>query len=272
MPRTFRTFLVLSALMLLSVLPADAQRRTTPQRWSRDCNNDYDRDRARFCLVHESTMPSSSGVLTIDGRMNGGISVIGTNRRDILIIAKIQSNARTEERAEELAGEIRIHAERGRIYAEGPDTRSREGWSVSFEVEVPLNTDLDLKANNGGIAVTDVSGVLRMQTQNGGVQLRSVAGDVLAETMNGGVDVRLEGDRWQGRGLEATTMNGGVRVLIPDNYNAHLETGTVNGGIDIDFPVTVRGRIGRRITTDLGRGGAPIRVMTTNGGVVIRRG
>lgn len=269
--RMFRTFLPLVILCLAATVPGAAQRRYSADRWSRDCNNDYDRDYARFCLVSESTMDATDGVLSIDGRMNGGITVYGSNRRDILIRSKIQANARSEARAEEIVREVRIRTERGRIYAEGPESRNREGWSVSFEVEVPSRTDLDLRANNGGIAVEAVNGVLRLQTQNGGVHLQSVAGDVSAETMNGGVDVRLDGDRWQGRGLDATTMNGGVRVLIPDNYNARLETGTVNGGIDIDFPVTVQGRIGRRITTDLGRGGPTIRVTTTNGGVVIRR-
>ena len=72
--------------------------------------------------------------------------------------------------------------------------------------------------------------------------------------------------------VAAAESNGGVRVRIPEGYSARLETGTVNGGIDIDFPVTVRGRIGRQVTTDLGQGGATVRVMTTNGGVVIRRG
>ena len=37
----------------------------------------------------------------IDGRTNGGVSVFGSNRRDVLIRARIQANARTEERAEE---------------------------------------------------------------------------------------------------------------------------------------------------------------------------
>jgi hypothetical protein len=68
------------------------------------------------------------------------------------------------------------------------------------------------------------------------------------------------------------TSNGGVHLLIPSSYSAQLETGTTNGGIDIDFPVTVRGRIGRRITTELGRGGPLIRAITTNGGVDVRRG
>jgi DUF4097 and DUF4098 domain-containing protein YvlB len=110
-----------------------------------------------------------------------------------------------------------------------------------------------------------------METQNGGIHLDAVNGDVVAETMNGGLHVALDGDRWEGKGLDATTTNGGVRVSVPRDYSAHLETGTVNGGVDIDFPVTVQGRIGRRISTDLGRGGATIRVMTQNGGVVIKR-
>lgn len=66
------------------------------------------------------------------------------------------------------------------------------------------------------------------------------------------------------------TSNGGVTLDIPQGYNAELETGTVNGGMEIDFPVTVQGRINRRIRTTLGRGGASIRAVTTNGGVKIR--
>jgi hypothetical protein len=50
-----------------------------------------------------------------------------------------------------------------------------------------------------------------------------------------------------------------------------LETGTVNGGISLDFPVTVPGRIGRSLDIELGEGGATVRAMTTNGGVRIVR-
>ena len=275
-PRTFRTFLSLAILLLAGALPGAAQRRPDPDRWVRECNTNSrytSRDRERFCAVQETTLDSPSGTLSIDGRVNVGIAVQGSNRRDILIVARIEAGARTEERAEDLARMVRIRTDRGRIYAEGPEETGRnEWWSVSFDVEVPTRTDLDLRAQNGGLSVADVSGVLRLETQNGGVHLSAVSGDVSAETTNGGVNVTLDGDRWQGRGLEAITTNGGVRVLVPDNYNARLETGTTNGGIDIDFPVTVRGRIGRQVSTDLGRGGATIRVMTTNGGVIIRRG
>ena len=261
-----------AALLLLAATPAFAQRRSSSDAWSRDCDRRGDRDSERFCMTSESTMASPAGTLVVDGRRNGGISVFGSSRRDVLITARIQASARSEARAEEIARAIRIRTVDGRIFAEGPETGSREWWSVNFEVDVPSRSDLDLRAANGGIEVVDVRGVLRLETTNGGIHLEGVGGDVVAETTNGGMDVRLVGERWEGKGLEAITSNGGVRVRIPDGYSAHLETGTVNGGIDIDFPVTVRGRIGRQVTTDRGQGGATIRVMTTNGGVVIRRG
>jgi hypothetical protein len=45
----------------------------------------------------------------------------------------------------------------------------------------------------------------------------------------------------------------------------------VNGGIDVDFPVTVQGRIGREFSTTLGRGGPLLRAATTNGQVRVSR-
>ena len=83
--------------------------------------------------------------------------------------------------------------------------------------------------------------------------------------------MRLAGTEWSGEGLDAQTTNGGVTLAVPAGYNAHLEASTVNGGMQIEFPVTVQGDIRRRLSVDLGRGGRPIQVGTTNGGVVVRR-
>jgi hypothetical protein len=45
----------------------------------------------------------------------------------------------------------------------------------------------------------------------------------------------------------------------------------VNGGIRIDSPVRVEGRIDRELSTDLGAGGPTVRAVTTNGGVQVKR-
>ena len=145
---------------------------------------------------------------------------------------------------------------------------------------MPRSTNLDLKAQNGGIGISSVEGTLQFETQNGGVSLWDVAGDVKGRTTNGGVHVALGGNSWRGNGLDVTTTNGGVHLQIPDTYAANIETGTTNGGFHSNIPaltVTTEDVKGQprhnrptRLNTSLNGGGAPIRLMTTNGGVHIQ--
>jgi len=245
-------------------------------RWERGDQGWCDRewgsgDHERSCEVLTATVQAPRQI-TVDGGTNGGVNVSGWDRSDVQIRAKVWADARSEERAQEIEKGVRIRVEGGRISADGPDTGRRESWGVSYEIMVPRSMDLDVDTHNGGVSVTDVAGDIRFQAMNGGVHLVRVGGDVRGRTMNGGLTVELAGDHWEGAGLDAQTTNGGVKMIVPEDYSAELVTGTVNGGINIDFPVTVRGRIGRQIRTTLGDGGAPVRVTTTNGAVRITRG
>jgi DUF4097 and DUF4098 domain-containing protein YvlB len=117
------------------------------------------------------------------------------------------------------------------------------------------------------VSADDVEGDLDFHAMNGGIRVANVAGDVRGETTNGGISASLSGRSWRGKGLNLRTTNGGVNLTIPRGYNAQLETGTTNGGMRIDFPITVQGLVGKRIQTQLGTGGPMVRVTTTNGGV-----
>lgn len=236
------------------------------------CEEDRgDRDRDRYCMVLEASFEDPDE-LSVDGGMNGGVTVEGWERAEVEVRAKVWARAGSEERAEEIANAVDVRMDRGRLGAEGPDTGRRESWGVSWEIMVPRATDLDIETFNGGIGVADVSGRIRFEALNGGVRLTEIAGDVQGRTTNGGLHIELAGSSWSGEGLDVETTNGGVTVRVPEDYSARLETGTVNGGIDVDFPVRVQGRIGRRLTTTLGDGGPTIRAVTTNGGVKIQRG
>ncbi|MFN2316576.1 MAG: DUF4097 domain-containing protein [Gemmatimonadales bacterium] len=260
------------ATMALSAAPsAQAQRSDDSRPWLERCRDGWgDRDRAVACREQELTMPVTGGELSVNARPNGSITVVGSNRRDIHVTARIQAQARSQSDADALMSEIAIVTDRG-LRAEGPRAGRDEGWSVSYVIEVPREIDLTLSSTNGGVNVREVTGRLEMSTTNGGITLASVAGDVRGRTSNGSVNVTLEGDRWQGQGLDVQTTNGSVRLYVPERYHANLEAGTTNGGMNFDFPVTVRGRISRRMETQLGDGGALIRVMTTNGGVRVTR-
>lgn len=257
------------ALVVCVVAAAPSAAQVAWQRGEEGCDrNRGSRDNDRYCEVLTASM-ASPGSLVIDGGMNGGVDVIGGTGNQVQIRAKVFANARSADRAEEIARQVDVRVDGGRIYADGPDTGRRESWGVSYEITVPTNTDLDIETLNGGISVEDVAGDIRFEAMNGGVHLTGVAGDVRGHTTNGGLHIELDGDRWDGAGLDVETTNGGIDLYVPEGYSAELETGTVNGGIDIDFPVTVQGRIGRRLRTTLGSGGPSVRVVTTNGGVNI---
>lgn len=229
--------------------------------------NNYNDDRETACEVREFTLPR--GAVSAE-TSNGSIRVTGEDRGDIFVRALVMANARTEERAKEILKEVTIDTTGG-LKADGPRNLNRAGWWVSYRIQAPKTTDVTLRSSNGALAVTDVKGAMRLRTSNGSIRLMDVAGDVEADTSNGSVNATLSGRAWDGAGLSVTTSNGSVRLTVPDNYNARLIAGTSNGGIDVDFPITVQGRIDRDIDTNLGSGGAPIRVRTSNGSVRVER-
>ncbi len=255
-----------SALLFAATAAAQGEDRT--QRWLQNCDKHWNSDRARFCEVRESSIRAAS-TLSVDGRDNGGVSFFGWDRNDVKVVAMIRTSADSDAEAKALSREVKIETGGGRVRAEGPSSRGRRSWSVSYRVYVPRQSNLQAVTKNGGVSAQQVEGTMEFEATNGGISLDGVGGDIRAETTNGGVNARLTGTTWKGRGLDLRTTNGGVSIRIPRGYNARLETGTVNGGMSVDFPITVRGRIGRHVETQLGSGGPLVRAVTTNGGVKI---
>lgn len=263
--------------LVFAVLPTSTLRaQESDDEWLENCHDWKDwGSRARHCEIRETGMKATGRPLSIDPGMNGGVEITGWNRDSVAVTARIQVNARTTEDAEAIARDIRIEASGGTVRASGgrgPFGRN-QNWSVSFVVMVPRRSDLTLSTQNGPLSVDDVAGRMDLSTQNGPLSLSGVGGDVHARAQNGPLTIELMGARWEGAGLDAETQNGPADLRIPENYNAKVEFGTVNGPMDVGFPMTVTlsGRIRDRINTTLGSGGPSIRVVTTNGPMTVRR-
>ncbi len=222
----------------------------------------------RACEMRTITI-SAPGNLDVSS-MNGGINIIGEDRKDVQIDARVEAWAESASDASGILRDVQIQANGGTIRDKGPNFHwGNRGYGISYTIHAPRQISTELKTMNGGIGLSHLNGDLKFDTTNGGVDLSDLAGKVHGSTVNGGLDISLSGDRWQGEGLNAETTNGGVTLNIPENYAAHLETGTVNGGIEINFPVTIQGEIKHRLETNLNGGGPTIHAETTNGGVTI---
>ena len=257
----------MNRILILALCLAPA---ALPQDKTMTCDDEgHGSEHGHYCEIREVTVPAG-GWLDVDGGANGGISIKGSDRGDILVRSKVQAYRDDESDSRRVAAEIRVETAGGRVHATGP-TSEKHGWGVSYEIFVPQRTDLVLHTHNGGISISGVQGHTQFEAVNGGVSLRRLAGSVEGHTTNGGLHLELDSDHWDGDRCDVSTTNGGVTIRVPSSYSAHLETGTVNGGVSVDFPVTVQGEVNRHLAVDLGSGGRLVRATTTNGGVRVER-
>jgi hypothetical protein len=177
-----------------------------------------------------------------------------------------------------------------RLYEDGPFRTSNGtnyrgesyyGYRVvfDFEVQVPYDTELDLKALNNGIVVKKTTGDYNIHGLNGGIEMADVAGSGIVSTLNGKVKVTFSKN--PAKASQFKTLNGSVDVWFQNGLNADLKFKKLNGGIYTDFevtalPQTVAGdssggkfvyRSDRKMAGRAGKGGPELTFDTLNGSI-----
>jgi DUF4097 and DUF4098 domain-containing protein YvlB len=135
---------------------------------------------------------------------------------------------------------------------------------------VPRGTVVDLRNTNGKLQLEGLAGEVHARTVNGGIEARGISAQVLeASTVNGGVEVEITAPLAGAGKVTLESVNGGVRLSLPETSKASVVARVTNGGIDtggLGFQVTGE-QTRRRFEGTLNGGGAEIRLETTNGGV-----
>ena len=128
---------------------------------------------------------------------------------------------------------------------------------------------MDLRAENGAIGIRDVNGRLDARTKNGPIAFRGSAGDVRLVAENGPIKVRLTSPTWSGKGLDASTQNGPVKLVVPQGLRSGVRvTGSEHSPMKWGDGLGrvykgVMGSDGQGFT--LGREPVVIRLSTVNG-------
>src|SRR2546430_13239760 len=121
--KIFRYASVACAVLIFSICAAAQKKDGSMQcRESRDYGNSYE-----HCDIREQTLPAG-GLITVDGRQNGGISIKAWDRAEILARAKVQTRAPSQAEADQLAQQVRIETAVLNIHAVGPDHRDQYEW------------------------------------------------------------------------------------------------------------------------------------------------
>ncbi|HEX6215319.1 MAG TPA: DUF4097 family beta strand repeat-containing protein [Vicinamibacterales bacterium] len=251
---------------------------------------------ARQQAVDQVTVPVSdpSRPALIDvSLVQGSITVRGTNRKDVLVVARPETDRPSRRYDADATGLRRIPQSAGfRISEEGNRVKissDSPNRSITFEIEAPARANLKLHTVNGGeIVVDNIDGDIDVSNVNGGITLTNVAGSVTAGTTNGSVRATMTRVTAE-RQMAFTSLNGTVDVTLPPTTKANLRLRSDNGDVYSDFEVQLapsapvvqesRGSNGRyRISRNrsivgaINGGGPEFELRTFNSNVYVRKG
>jgi hypothetical protein len=272
-------------ILMMATLPLTAGRWDDEHRWKVDEKES----------IRRTFDAAGSGRKLLVDNVHGFIHVTGTSGSQIQVSVEKHIFADSSEAMAEAKRDVKLDiSQQGnflRLYEDGP-FRSGNGMNYrgdsyygyrvvfDFEVQVPYDTEVALKAvNQGDILVKKVTGDYEIRGINGGIEMEDVAGAGLVSTINGKVKVTFSKN--PAKATQFKTLNGSVDVYFQRELNADLKFKKLNGGIYTDFevsalPRTVAGnspdgkfvyRSDRVMTGRTGKGGPELSFDTLNGSI-----
>ncbi len=231
----------------------------------------------------------SGGVVRIgrltDRELSQGVSISYT----VTVPAASSVRSKTgsgSQHLEGIDGSIEASSGSGSLTLKEVGGRSKASSGSGSITADTLGGAFHASAGSGSIRATGVSGPIIAKTSSGSIDLEQTgAGDVEVASSSG--SVRVRGVRGGVRGSTSSgsltiqgepsaawrlsASSGHVNVNLPDTQGFELDANSRSGRVDVGFPVTVSGTIGRHSVRGSARGGGPLlHVRTSSGGISIQ--
>jgi hypothetical protein len=212
-----------------------------------------------------------SGELTLEVATGSGrIEVHAGNSDTVVIRGRIQAN-NSWFASESPAERVRRIEQNPPIAQDGNsihvgqvgDLDRYDNVSISYDITVPEATQLRAAAGSGAIRAEGIKGPARVTTGSGSIDLGSIAGAVDARAGSGRILVH-----GLGSGIVARAGSGSVTLQLSPTAAFDLSARTGSGGIDVDHPMTMQGRLNRHRIEAKVRGGGPLVDVSTGSGAV----
>jgi DUF4097 and DUF4098 domain-containing protein YvlB len=135
-----------------------------------------------------------------------------------------RSSRLSEEEIEELIVEfeenppVELVGNRLRV---GHIDEQRQGFSVSFSIDVPRETDIRSRTGSGRTEIQGIEGRIEARTGSGGVSVRDVAGDVDARSGSGSIRAESIAGNFEGR-----AGSGSIEIEFASEGNVDVSTGS----------------------------------------------
>ncbi len=129
----------------------------------------------------------------------GSITITGGDVTECSVIAEICGRAPTEEEAQLLAEQVKIELETVgdtlTVKADKPPSRNRRSVSISYDITVPKQTNVECASSYGAIELANINGEAKGKTSSGSIDATNIEGPVNLDTSYGSVNCKnITGD------------------------------------------------------------------------------
>ncbi len=218
----------------------------------------------------DKTYPLQPGGTFELQNVNGPVEVHGWDR-DVVEVRAVKTAKHHDSDLERVSIDVSANPKTISVSTRYPQDEGVE-VAVEYLIHVPHTAHIEhLGTINGTLSIAGVAAVDELHTVNGNIEVYDGGGGVHAHTTNGNIHLELahfrEGD---GNGSSAETTNGSLLVALPTDAEAEIETRCLNGNFLSEMPIAMESSLKpREMRGRLGKGGAPIKLRTINGGIRI---
>ena len=155
--------------------------------------------KAKYERTVQRQAPLAPGSTVVAETSFGSVMITGADVTDCNVVAKISVQAPTEEEAQEIAEQVKIKLESvGKtltIKAEKPPKKRKRSISISYDITVPKQTNVECASSYGAIKLTDIDGNVKGKTSSGSITAENIQGSAQLNTSFGSITCKgISGD------------------------------------------------------------------------------
>ena len=187
--------------------------------------------KAKYERTVQEQAPLAPGSTVVAQTSFGSITIIGADVTDCNVVAQIRVQAPTEEEAREIAEKVEIKLEPvGQtltVKAEKPPKKRGRSISISYDITVPKQTNVECTSSYGAIELSNIDGDVKGKTSSGSISAENIQGSAQLDTSYGPVTCKdISGDN-----IKVKSSSGAINA---ENIRGSAELDTSYGSITCD--------------------------------------
>lgn len=227
-------------------------------------------------VVEKSFTVKNGSQLSLEN-INGSVDIKGWDQNVIKVTATIKAD--DQDARDRISIDMQHTNNRLAIETHYEKNKSwgfshNNSGQVSYEVMVPFNTELSpINLVNGSLRFNEVKGNIIAELVNGSVNASDLKGSSQIESVNGSIKISYGELGNDFDHIKLATVNGSIKVTLPENVSASVVASTSHGSIKDQFglPAPDKGFMGKTLEGKIGEGKAKISLESINGSIKIMK-